>query len=88
MITTAQPSGEVPRDISPLELGLNKRGACTRLGRFFSDIIVDVHLFLREWIDAVDHDVDCADGEDELNDNEHVTPEPPRREFHVQAQHA
>ena len=72
MVITAQPSGEVLRDISPFELGFSEKDVCGRLGGC-SDIVVDVHLVPREWIDAIGHDVDWAESEEELDGDEHVT---------------
>ena len=73
VVTTVQPSGEVLRDVSPLELGLSEKDACSRLGGC-SDIVVDAHFVPREWIDAIGHDADWAESEDEFDGDEHVTP--------------
>ena len=73
MVTTAQPSGEVLRDVFPPEFRLNEKDSCSPLGGC-SDIIVDVHLVPREWIDAIGRDVDWAESEDGFDADEHVTP--------------
>ena len=72
MVTTAQPSGEVLRDVCPLEMELSEKDACSRLGGC-SDIVVDVHLIPRQWINTICHDVHWAELEDELGGDKHVT---------------
>ena len=75
IVTTSRPSGEVLRDIAPLEGGLSEKDACSHLGGC-SDIVVDVHLDPREWLDAISHDIDweAATEADELDDIECGTP--------------